>query len=49
MSKKSEIRDAKRKAYAEKKEKEGAKVINWIFAILVLMGIALCAYTCLNA
>ena len=37
--------NAKRKAYAEKKEQEGRKVINWIFGILVALGAAYAIYT----
>ncbi len=29
----------KRKAYAEKQEKEGQKVVQWIFAALILLAI----------
>ncbi|MCR5070163.1 MAG: hypothetical protein K6A78_10305 [Prevotella sp.] len=37
--------NAKRKAYAEKKEQEGRNVINWIFGILVALGAAYAIYT----
>jgi len=38
-------RDAKKAAYAEKQEKEGRKVINWIFAFLILLGIIYALYS----
>lgn len=38
-------RDAKKAAYAAKKEQEGRKVINWIFAILVLLGVLYAFYS----
>ncbi len=38
-------RDAKRKAYAEKKEREGRSVINWIFGALVALAVLYAAYT----
>jgi len=37
--------NAKRKAYAEKKEQEGRNVINWIFGILVALGALYAIYT----
>lgn len=37
--------NAKRKAYAEKQEQEGRKVINWIFGILVALGALYAIYT----
>lgn len=40
--------NAKQKAYAEKQEKEGRKVVNWIFGILILLSVAFCAYTIYN-
>jgi hypothetical protein len=47
MSKEKHLH-AKQKAYAEKQEKEGRKVVNWIFGILILFAIAFCAYTIYN-
>ena len=41
-------RDAKRKAYAEKKEQEGRSVINWIFGALVALAVLFAAYTCMS-
>lgn len=40
--------NAKQKAYAEKQEREGRKVVNWIFGILILCAVAFCAYTIYN-
>lgn len=37
--------EAKRKAYAEKKEKEGRSVINWIFGGLIGLGVLYAIYT----
>ena len=37
--------NAKRKTYAEKKEQEGRKVINWIFGKLVALGALYAIYT----
>lgn len=37
--------NAKRQAYAEKREQEGRNVINWIFGILVALGAAYAIYT----
>ena len=42
---KNKNNNAKRKAYAEKKEQEGRNVINWIFGILVALGAAYAIYT----
>ncbi len=41
----SQKNNAKRKAYAEKKEQEGRNIINWIFGILVALGAAYAIYT----
>lgn len=38
-------RDAKKAAFAAKQEKEGRKVINWIFAFLILLGIIYALYS----
>ena len=37
--------NAKRKAYAEKQEKEGRSIINWIFGILIALGVLYAAYS----
>ena len=42
MSKEKHL-NAKQKAYAEKQEKQGRNVVNWIFGILILFAIAFCA------
>jgi hypothetical protein len=47
MSNKS-LKNAKRAAYAHKQEEQGRKVINWIFAILVLLGVIYAAFTIIN-
>ena len=39
--------NAKRAAYQQKKEQEGRKVINWIFVVLVLLGLAYAIYSVL--
>lgn len=38
-------KDIRRKAYAERKEREGKNVINWIFGILVALGVLYAFYT----
>ncbi len=38
-------RDAKKAAFAAKQEKEGRKVIYWIFAFLILLGIIYALYS----
>lgn len=46
MSKnKKEVANAKKAAYAAKKEEEGRKVINWIFGVLVALGALYAIYT----
>lgn len=37
--------EAKKQAYAAKKEQEGRNVINWIFGILVALGVVYAIYT----
>lgn len=37
--------EAKRKAYVSKKEEEGRNVINWIFGVLIALGIIYAVYT----
>ena len=44
MAKKEKKLNAKQKAFAKKQEQEGHKVINWIFGVLILLAIVLCAY-----
>lgn len=41
-------RDAKKAAYAAKKEQEGKNVINWIFGILIFLGVLYAAFTIIN-
>lgn len=36
---KKKIQTAKQKAYAQQQEREGRKVVNWIFAILIILGL----------
>ena len=43
MAKKEKKLNAKQKAFAKKQEQEGHKVINWIFGVLILLAIVLCA------
>lgn len=47
MNKNKVKANAKRAAYAEKKEKEGRSIINWIFGVLVLLGVIYAVYTML--
>ena len=35
----------KREAYAKKQEQEGRKIVNWICGVLVVLAIAVCAYS----
>ena len=44
MAKKEKKLNAKQKAFAKKQEQEGHKVIIWIFGVLILLAIVLCAY-----
>lgn len=39
--------EAKRKAYAEKKEEQGRKTVNWIFGGLIALGLLYAIYTIL--
>jgi hypothetical protein len=48
MATKEKKLNAKQKAYAEKQEKAGRNVVNWIFGILIVMAIAFCAYSIFN-
>ena len=45
MKAKKLIRNAKREAYAAKQEQEGRNVINWIFAILIALGVIYAIYS----
>ena len=45
MAKKEKSLNAKQKAYAEKQEKAGRNVVNWIFGLLILCAVVFCAYT----
>lgn len=47
MSNNKAKRDAKKAAYAAKKEKEGRNVINWIFGILIALGVLYAIYSIL--
>ena len=42
MSKKGQ---ARRAAYEARQEKEGKKVVNWIFAVLVFLALCFIAYS----
>jgi hypothetical protein len=45
MKAKKLIRNAKREAYAAKQEQEGRNVINWIFGILIALGVIYAIYS----
>lgn len=46
MSKEKKARsEAKKAAWAAKKEQEGVKVMNWIIGILIALGILFVGYT----
>ena len=45
MNAKKSIRNAKKAAYAAKQEQEGRKVINWIFGILIALGVIYAIYS----
>ncbi len=45
MSKNKFRKNAKREAYAEKQEQEGRSIINWIFAVLVALGVIFAIYS----
>lgn len=45
MSKKEKHLNAKQRAYEKKQEEQGRKVVNWIFAILVLMAVLYLIFT----
>mgnify|MGYP004679792275 FL=1 len=40
-------RTAKRNAYAEKNEKKQRSIINWIFVVLILLGVLYAIYSML--
>ena len=42
MSKKN---NARRAAYQARQEKEGKKVVNWIFAVLIILAICFIVYS----
>lgn len=46
MSKKGQ---ARRAAYEARQEKEGKKVVNWIFAVLVVLALCFIAYSVILA
>ena len=45
MKAKKLIRNAKKEAYAAKQEQEGRNVINWIFGILIALGVFYAIYS----
>lgn len=45
MNSKKSIRNAKKAAYAAKQEQEGRNVINWIFGILIALGVVYAIYS----
>jgi hypothetical protein len=45
MKAKKLIRNAKKEAYAAKQEQEGRNVINWIFGILIALGVIYAIYS----
>ena len=44
MSNKNKKVQARRAAYEARQEKEGKKVVNWIFAVLVLLALCFIVY-----
>ena len=38
--------NAKQRAYEAKQEKQGAKVVNWIFGVLIVLALTYMAYVC---
>ncbi|MBR1448998.1 MAG: hypothetical protein IJ588_09700 [Prevotella sp.] len=40
--------NAKQKAYAEKEEQKGRNVVNWIFGVLILLGVLYLVYSIYN-
>ena len=45
MANKEPKMNAKQKAYAQKQEKEGRKVVNWIFGCLILLALIYVCWT----
>ncbi len=45
MNNKKMKREAKKAAYAERKEKEGRSVINWIIGALIALAVVYAAFT----
>ncbi len=45
MSKKDLKKNAKREARAKRQEKEGRNIINWIFGILIFLGVLYAIYS----
>lgn len=45
MSNKNKKVQARRAAYEARQEKEGKKVVNWIFAVLVLLALCFIVYS----
>ena len=41
----SQKAQARRAAYEARQEKEGKKVVNWIFAVLVILALCFIAYS----
>ena len=46
MAKKEEKKNARQLAYEKKQEKQGAKVVNWIFGVLIVLALCYMAYAC---
>ena len=42
MAKKEKKMNAKQKAYEKKQEEQGAKVVKWIFGVLIVVAAAFC-------
>ena len=38
--------NAKQRAYEAKQEKEGVKVVNWIFGVLIVLALIYMGYVC---
>ena len=45
MAKKEKHLNAKQKAYAAKEEQKGKNVVNWIFGVLILLGVLYLVYS----
>ena len=48
MAKKEKRLNARQKAYAEKQEQKGRNVVNWIFGVLILLGVLYLVYSIYN-